>query len=726
MKKCVIVYIILISILAGCSTSSTKGQSTPTPAPSMPIAASPISSASPNDETAALSNELDQIFANDKNFCGSVLVAQNGKVLLDKGYGMADITNKIANTSTTKFAIGSITKQFTSMSIVQLYAQGQLDIDDRLSKYFPDFLRGDEITLRNLLTHTSGIIDFLVLHSSLSELPSSEDQVIKQLETRALIFDPGTQWSYSNSNYLILGYILQKVSGLSYYQYLSQNIFQPLSMNNTGIIFDNGQKTFSVIGYSAYPDGKPISEDTKALSMDRIVYGAGCLYSTVEDLNLWDQALNTEQLLPKKYIDMIFTPYVTDKLTTNYGLGWEIINDPNFGSVFRHGGAIDGFTAYNYRYVDKDITVIILTNLDRYGGIDMLNTSVMQTLVPYAADSGTTVEQLDQIFLDDKGFHGSVLIAQDGNVILSKGYGLSDKANNIAMTTTTKSLAPSFQFTGVAMMQLYEQGLVDPADTLSKYLADCPHGDEITIKNLLTGSSGFSNYINSCLQEIMALPLENITPETIIKMVTEKPLSSTTGAGPTSINTDYLILASIIEKVSGLSYADYLEKNFFEPLGMENTGAIYENNGQELLAIGYNPNSDYIKSYDKNGTANLNGIVISEDKLMKCILTIYSTVEDLQIWNQALTSEQLLSKKYLDIMLTPYLAFNGTSSIGYGTIIIKDSSFGEFYHISGTLPGYVALNYIIPNKGVSLIILMNEGSYANVGKLANSAMQIFK
>jgi CubicO group peptidase (beta-lactamase class C family) len=360
-------------------------------------AASPTGSAvtetappSPSDE--ALSERLNQVFADFPGFSGSVLIERAGHVLLCKGCGMADAAMGIANTPDTKFLVGSVTKQFTSMAIMQLYAKGLLDIRDKVSTYIPDFDRGNDITLTNLLTQTSGIPDFLnddpELLTTIPTEALSEELIIGLMKTEPLKFEPGSKYAYSNTNYLILGYIVEKVSGLSYGDYLARNIFEPLGMDNTGVVDVAHLPDLMATGhrYDNTPvlftddNGAVIAENASATAGS---FGAGCLYSTVGDLYLWDRALSTEMLLPKKYMDMILAPSVhieNPAVDWSYGFGWVIENDPDVGTVYRHTGVLGGFRAYNGIFAEHDITVIVLFNTMDFPDRDKLIPAVKKAL----------------------------------------------------------------------------------------------------------------------------------------------------------------------------------------------------------------------------------------------------------------------------------------------------------------------------------------------------------
>lgn len=289
-------------------------------------------------------------------FNGSVLLAKEGQILLAKGYGMANYELSVANSPITKFRIGSVTKQFTAIAILKLQEQGLLSVKDPLAKYLPDYPRGEEITLHHLLTHTSGIHNFTSDPEYIQQiaLPSTLVETIARFKDLPLEFKPGTDYQYSNSNYILLGYIIEEVSGGTYEEFLRQNILEPLGMADTGYDRHETLLPNRASGYILGPDGF-----LNAWYIDTsIPHGAGALYSTVYDLYRLDQALFNQELLSQDSLEEMFTP---DK--AGYGYAWNI--GPLFGrkSAF-HGGAINGFTAFNLRLLEEGTAVIVLANVE--------------------------------------------------------------------------------------------------------------------------------------------------------------------------------------------------------------------------------------------------------------------------------------------------------------------------------------------------------------------------
>ena len=286
---------------------------------------------------------------------GAVLLAHKGDVLLSQGYGLADREQKIPNTAQTRYRIASITKQFTAMAILILQAQGKLDVQDPICEYIPGCPAAWEaITIDHLLTHASGIPDYIEMNEYLSRraTPSTPEQIIALFKDLPLDFQPGENWSYTDSGYVILGSIIEQVSGQSYETFLQQSIFTPLNMGDTG--YDHNSNGVSV-GYRDKYSTLPVEFYEG--------YAGGGLYSTVEDLYKWDQALYTEQLLPQAQLKQMFVSHaaIPDSGGWAYGYGW-LIGEEQGRTLIAHTGGIEGFASIIARYPDDQITIIILIN----------------------------------------------------------------------------------------------------------------------------------------------------------------------------------------------------------------------------------------------------------------------------------------------------------------------------------------------------------------------------
>jgi CubicO group peptidase (beta-lactamase class C family) len=290
-------------------------------------------------------------------FSGSVLVARDGRALLAKGYGLANAEWDIPNSPGTKFRLGSLTKQFTALAILQLEEKGKLKVEDPVCKYVAECPPAwGKITIHHLLTHTSGIPSFTSFpdYAPTMNQRSPVSKTVERFKGKPLEFEPGEKFAYSNSGYVLLGYILEKVSEQEYGEYLEQNVFGPLKMRNSG--YDSAA---AILKQRAGGYMRRAGKLANALYIDMTVpHAAGALYSTVEDLLLWDQALYTEKLVSKKSLDKIFTPFKSD-----YAYGWFVAKKLN-RKYIGHAGGINGFSTMIERYPDDKVTVIVLSNVE--------------------------------------------------------------------------------------------------------------------------------------------------------------------------------------------------------------------------------------------------------------------------------------------------------------------------------------------------------------------------
>jgi CubicO group peptidase (beta-lactamase class C family) len=299
--------------------------------------------------------ELMTAYSKQYKFNGTVLVAHNGKILLDKGYGLRDAAGKIPNDQNSIFQIGSITKQFTSTVILKLQEEKKLNVSDKLIKYFPDYPKGDSITIFHLLTHTSGIYSYTndpeFMEHEVSK-PSDRKKMMALFKDKPLQFSPGSQWEYSNSAYSLLGYIIEDVAKMPYEQAVRKYIFKPLKMDHSGFDFTHLNDRNKAIGYFRL-NGET---NTPAPIVDSSVsYSAGAIYSTVGDLYSWYQGMQANRIITKASKEKAQTP-----VKNNYGYGWGI--DSLYGKrKIGHSGGIHGFNT-NMAGIPEDNTCVILLN----------------------------------------------------------------------------------------------------------------------------------------------------------------------------------------------------------------------------------------------------------------------------------------------------------------------------------------------------------------------------
>jgi len=295
----------------------------------------------------------------------AVLIARDGKILLEKAYGLASVEHRVPVTTETKFRIGSISKQFTAAAILKLAEEGKLSVQDKLSKFIPDYPRGDEVTIHHLLTHTSGIHSYTSKPEFIQSVTvgANVEDHIKTFKNDPYDFDPGKRWLYNNSGYFLLGYIIEKVSGDSYGEYLRKTFFEPLGMQNTGVHEVTAVLDHEATGYSY--DGARLR---KSLNWDMSkAGGAGALYSTVGDLHRWNEAVFDGKVLTEASLKAAFTPVKTGEqdasqpVNEGYGYGWAVQKFRGTDEI-SHGGGLNGFVSYLLRLPQKEFTVAVLVN----------------------------------------------------------------------------------------------------------------------------------------------------------------------------------------------------------------------------------------------------------------------------------------------------------------------------------------------------------------------------
>jgi CubicO group peptidase (beta-lactamase class C family) len=317
-------------------------------------------------------------------FNGTVLVAQKGQILLKKGYGYADFENKKSNDSSGIFQIYSITKTFTSSMVFILIEQGKLSLDDRLSKFYPSFPNGDNITIEHLLTHTSGINDT-------TDDPNAQETEAYRVERfgkNPVNFAPGEGWSYCNGGYQLLGYIIAKVTGMSYEEAVRKHIFNPLGMSASGFDFKNLPSPEKVSAYHIFTDDRK----EKAVLYDSTgPYAAGSIYSTVGDLYKYYRGIRSSQLISKTSQDIAFSPSKTNK---GYGYGWQLRQDSLKRKVISHSGGAAGFRS-NFAMIPKDDICVIVLNNHENANTDFLTGRIIDIL------RGKDFEPISEVKLTD-------------------------------------------------------------------------------------------------------------------------------------------------------------------------------------------------------------------------------------------------------------------------------------------------------------------------------------
>lgn len=346
------------------------------------ILACSVMTSEPNDETPtqdvdgvedAHSAQIDKIISKtnitDEGPGGIVMVIQNGKIVHEKGYGLADVENGVPISPDTVFHLGSVGKQFTAFGVMILVQQGKLDYEDSIGEYFPELTwMGAEVTIRRLLHHTSGIPDYDELDElyetlmSISEQPSNADVIAALSEETELMYAPGSEFFYSNTGYDVLGALIEKISGQSYPDFMEGHIFSRLGMNETFSVPNPTRFGAPNISLSYMDDGgKPSAYEPDPLDD---LNGSGSTYSNVGDFFLYDQALYGDTLLPQDALAKAFVSAIlNDGKSTGYGFAWDV-SSHNGETYYAHAGSWLGFDSYYVRFPEKRLSVVLFFNFD--------------------------------------------------------------------------------------------------------------------------------------------------------------------------------------------------------------------------------------------------------------------------------------------------------------------------------------------------------------------------
>lgn len=381
---------LVVAFVLGCSSSSApSAEPSPTPATDTPDAGAPGDDASTPGETAnPLSTAADALFteaANAGTFYGTVILVEHGKTIFQKAYGLADRATERANTIDTILHLGSCSKQFVATGILALVADGELAVGDPLSKYFPDYPKenltkdGVEVTLHHLLSHTSGLPDPRTTDWFAANLfagPMAPNDQLAAVSAMPLVKTPGTEFAYTNYNYLLLALVIEKVTGQPYESFLKQRFFDPLGMTDTGTILPESKRANAAIPYlkqgKAY---QSMTEDPTFADLDyTYAFGSGQIFTTIGDLARWNQAIDDGRTLPAAQRTLLFTPNLGD-----YGYGW--FAQPSGGvDVQWHTGALPvGFTSMMIRAPSKERFGAWISNID-YATTTPLMKGFMQVL----------------------------------------------------------------------------------------------------------------------------------------------------------------------------------------------------------------------------------------------------------------------------------------------------------------------------------------------------------
>jgi len=405
----------------------------------------------------------------------SIAIVKDGQIVYTKAYGDARLDPKTPATPQMRYSIGSISKQFTAFAILLLQEQGKLSLDDKVAKFIPDLTRANEVTIRQLLSHTSGYQDFWPQDYVMPMMmqPTTAQKILDMWARKPLDFDPGTKWQYSNTNYVIAGVIIEKVARMPLLRFLQEKVFTPLGMTSVSDTDQAKLGDTDPAGYLRYALGplRPAPKEGKGW-----MFAAGELAMPAADLAKWDISIMDQKLLkPSSYREFGTDVLLKNGLSTHYGLGVDV-NTQAGHRALSHGGEVSGFTAQNTVFPDDRAAVVVLTNQDAASASGAIASGIAPLL--FATNDPQTPAKLEQAKKIFEGLqHGTVdrsIFTDNANSYFSEPA-LKDFANGLGPLGTPQSFVQSSQgLRGGMTLRIYV--IRFPQKTLRAWTYEMPDG----------------------------------------------------------------------------------------------------------------------------------------------------------------------------------------------------------------------------------------------------------
>ncbi|MBZ5567038.1 MAG: beta-lactamase family protein [Acidobacteriia bacterium] len=403
----------------------------------------------------------------------SIAVVKDGRMAYLQTYGESRLEPRTPVRPDMRYSIGSISKQFTAVALLLLQEQGKLSLDDPVGKFLPNLTRARDVTIRQVLTHTSGYSDFwpqdYVMPMMLK--PTTAAQIMDTWARKPLDFEPGTRWQYSNTGYVIAGAIIEKVTGKPYFQFLRDHIFTPLNMTSVADFDQHGVAPTDPTGYLRYGLGPARVAPAEGAGW---MFAAGELAMTAEDLARWDIALIERKIMsPASYQQFETETVLANGLGTQYGLGVFVRSESGHRAL-THGGEVSGFTATNTVFPDDRVAVVVLTNQDAANASGTI-AKKLATLALQDADTARKLEQAQQIFAGlQKGTINRALFTDNANSYFSE-QALKDFASSLGPLGAPKEFTQTNQsLRGGMMLRVYQVKFADKA--LRAWTFEMPDG----------------------------------------------------------------------------------------------------------------------------------------------------------------------------------------------------------------------------------------------------------
>ncbi|PEP11196.1 serine hydrolase domain-containing protein [Bacillus wiedmannii] len=631
--------------------------------------------------------------ANAKNIPGVIVTVKNGEASWAYASGEGNIERNHKVDADSAFRIGSTTKTFVATVVLQLAGEKKLSLDDTVEKWLPGLIKGkgydgSKITIRQLLNHTSGIADYLTpdLKEKLIENPS-ENYTAEQLISRALQLEPVKGWSYSNTNMVIIGLLIQKVTGESYAEQIQKRIIDPLSLKETvlpGSSMDIPKK--NARGY--LNTGDKLVDIT--LFNPSFANASGEMISTGEDMTTFFRALLGGKLLtPEMQKEMV--THTVDTPLGKYGLGIHATKLPDGTEVWGHGGGIPGFT--NFAGGTKDGQHVISININVLGAEKQINNILASEFAAKSKKEPTNKEKKSKHREEVQNVMDQVVTNKKIPSVIAGGLKDGKRWSYATGTASYEMPRPvetnfSFRigsitktFTASVVLQLAEEKQLNLDDTVEKWLPGVVQGNgydgsKITIRQLLNHTSGIAAYTDLDMRDITLPqnPFRYYSTDELISLALAKPPVFAPGEGWDYSNTNTVIAGEIIRKVTGDTYAEQIRKRFIEPLGLKETFV--------MEASSHIPGK-HANGYNMDRSGRLYDLTEINQSWANAAGNMVSTVEDLTTFFSALLGGKLLNQELMDQMFTTVDSPIGKVGLG---IYEEKTSDGQSYwgHAGGT------------------------------------------
>ncbi|MGH1279033.1 serine hydrolase domain-containing protein [Bacillus basilensis] len=600
--------------------------------------------------------------ADAKNVPGVIVTVKNGEASWAYASGEGNIERNHKVDADSAFRIGSTTKTFVATVVLQLAGEKKLSLDDTVEKWLPGLIKGkgydgSKITIRQLLNHTSGIADYLTpdLKENLIENPS-ENYTAEQLISRALQLEPVKGWSYSNTNMVIIGLIIQKVTGESYAEQIKKRIMEPLSLKETvlpGSSMDIPKK--NARGY--LNTGDKLVDIT--LFNPSFANASGEMISTGEDMTTFFRALLGGKLLtPEMQKEMVTN--TVDTPLGKYGLGIHATKLPDGTEVWGHGGGIPGFT--NFAGGTKDGQHVISININVLGAEKQINNILASEFAAKSKKEPTDKEKKSKHREEVQSVMDQVVTNKKIPSVIAGGLKDGKRwsyATGTASYEMPRPVEPNFSFrigsitktfTASVVLQLAEEKQLNLEDTVEKWLPGVVQGNgydgsKITIRQLLNHTSGIAAYTDLDMRDITLPqnPFRYYSTDELISLALAKPPVFAPGEGWDYSNTNTVIAGEIIRKVTGDTYAEQIRKRFIEPLGLKETFV--------MEASSHIPGK-HANGYNMDRSGRLYDLTEINQSWANAAGDMVSTVKDLTTFFSALLGGQLLNQELMNQMFT--------------------------------------------------------------------------